>query len=478
MPEAPEVETIRRVLKPLVKDKTIKDARVVYDKLLVGTTSDEFRAAIRGQKILDIVRWGKYLIFMLENNVVISHLRMEGRYYYAAREISPDDPRYKSVSAVFSFTDGTFLTYCDSRKFGKMYLSTEKQYMSTPPLAKLGVSPFQASGTYLRAFCENRRVPIKRLLLDQTILCGIGNIYADESLFAARVNPMTPAHLLSTKRCDELAAAINSVLRAAIEKGGTTVKSFEAAEGVTGRFQEELNVYGREGKPCRVCGSPIVKTRVDGRGTCFCPRCQAKTLPKNARVVGVTGLIGAGKSTVSDIFSRNGYQLIDADALAKKALDIGTAAYKKTIKTFSNDILNDDKTINRRALREKVAGNEELIKKLDAIIHPFVIRETKKIIAASPQGKFVLDVPLLFETKMNELCDIVVFVNIAQKVRRQRLIARGTMPLKDAAKLNKRVLSAAYKIARADYIIDNSLTPETTEKQIRRLLELTKLNRD
>ncbi|MFA7100265.1 MAG: DNA-formamidopyrimidine glycosylase [Bacilli bacterium] len=489
MPELPEVETVCRILKKWLVGKKITNIRVLYPKIIDNTTPETFCATLKGQTFQDVERLGKYLVFMLDDNVIVSHLRMEGKYYLghykgsSSQEgfeydlkSSKNDHDLKHVHLIYEFSDGTILMYHDVRKFGRMELMTPATFLVQPPLSKLGIDPFAASGTYLHTQIRNKHCTIKQVLLDQSILCGIGNIYADESLFRAEISPFIEASKLSNAQCDRLVKEIQNVLRMSLLLGGSTVHSYRSTNGVSGKFQEELEVYGKEGLPCPNCGTPIVKTFLAQRGTHFCPECQAKPLPKSLHVVGVTGAIGSGKSSVSGYFAEAGYVVIDADKLAREALKKGTGCYKKVVKHFSKEILDEEGNIKRWMLRSLVVNNRSQIQFLEEVEHPYVIAETKAIIASDPNKNYLLDVPLLFESKMNELCDFVVFVNTDNKTRKERLKTRATMSLKDASDLNARVLEVSEKIAKADYIIDNSDTKENTRGQVLHLLEKIKLH--
>ena len=192
---------------------------------------------------------------------------------------------------------------------------------------------------------------------------------------------------------------------------------------------------------------------------------------KPVRVIGITGLIGAGKSTVTNIFKEYDVDVIDADAISRSALNVGTNAYNETVKTFGKKILNDDLTINRATLREITSSSKEDMKLLEDIIHPFVIEETLKGIKESKSKYVILDVPLLFEAKMDKLCDLTIFVNTKEDVRLARLEKRATMPLKDAKKLNSQVMSAKEKIYLADITIENSSNLEFTRRQIEKIMK-------
>jgi len=268
MPELPEVETVRRTLKNFVIGKEIKAIHVHYDKIIVGD-SNRFVSTLTGQTIRDIDRVGKYLIFILDRDAFISHLRMEGKYHL----VDAAAPLNKHQHLSFVFSDGTALRYQDTRKFGRLELVSKETYPYDLPLSKLGPEPWEADPEAIYQKIHRSSLPIKTLLLDQRIMTGIGNIYANEICFSMSINPTTPGKRVSKKRITELIAISKEILEQAIAQGGTTIHSFDA-NGITGLFQVQLKVHMQ--KVCPVCDGPITKEMVRGRGTYYCQACQKK----------------------------------------------------------------------------------------------------------------------------------------------------------------------------------------------------------
>ena len=484
MPELPEVETVRKVLVSWVKGKKIKTINSPYPKIISNVSYEVFKDNLEGKTIDDIDRYGKFLIFKIGNQILLSHLRMEGKYFFAHYPdssfeegitydpINGDYKFNKHVHLVIEFSDGSLLLYHDVRKFGRFYLFMQDDYLDSPlsPLSKLGKEPFLLKdGEYLYEKARKDKRPLKEFLLDQTILVGLGNIYADEVCFLAKLSPHKQAKTLTVDEWDKVNKASIKVLNKAIEEGGSTIRSYHFANDASGRFQNELNVYGKEGSSCPVCGTPITKTRIGGRGTHFCASCQHEIPNKKAEVIGITGLIGSGKSSVSRNFIEAGFKLIDADVIAKDALNKDSYCYQEVVKHFGKDILDEEQNINRNILRKVVTDNPSEIIFLNNLIHPYVKEKAKEILKDG--GKYLLDVPLLFESSMDELCDIVIFVNTKEDVRKKRLLARGTMSLKEASKLNGDSKEVAMKIAKSTIVIDNSLTHKDTRKQVLKILE-------
>ncbi len=267
MPELPEVETVRKTLINHVIDKTIVNVIALYPRI-IEDEFENFKNAVINQKITDIDREGKYLIFVLEDVAFVSHLRMEGKYNII------QEPHFaKHDHVIFELDDGSYLVYNDVRKFGRMALVDHDRYRSELPICKLGKEPFEASVDEVYQKIHRSNLPIKHLLLDQTIMCGIGNIYANEICFKMGIDPFTPGKDLSKKRVGELIEASKEILALAIEQGGTTIHSF-SANGIDGLFQVNLNVHLQ--KQCKVCGSEIIKEKIKGRSTYYCPKCQRR----------------------------------------------------------------------------------------------------------------------------------------------------------------------------------------------------------
>ena len=268
MPELPEVETVKEKLKKELLKKRINQVNVFYNGI-ISTNLDEFKKNIINQEIVDITRRGKFLVFELTNYYLVSHLRMEGKYFIKnnTNEINKHD------HVIFYF-DNFILTYNDTRKFGKMYLVNKDSLYTLTPLSKLGKEPWDDELTckYLKDK-YNKNIAIKTLLLDQSIITGIGNIYADEILFLSKINPCKKGNELNNKEINNIIKNTRIVLEQGIKNRGTTIHSFSSL-GSIGDNQNHLLVHTKEGLPCTICGSLIKKIKVNGRGTYYCPVCQ------------------------------------------------------------------------------------------------------------------------------------------------------------------------------------------------------------
>ncbi|WP_206922367.1 DNA-formamidopyrimidine glycosylase [Alicyclobacillus suci] len=283
MPELPEVETVRRGLTSLVVGKVVTSVQVHLPRIIRHPSVAEFQQRLVGRTFAGVHRRGKYLLFDVPPYELISHLRMEGQY----RVVPKEEAVAPHTHVVFGLSDGTELRYRDVRQFGTMDLLAENEPRPTG-LVTLGPEPFDAALTphilYLRL--HKRVAPIKSVLLDQSVLAGLGNIYVDEALFLSGIHPLTKANRVGEGRCERLLAAIREVLTKAIEAGGSSIRSYVDGYGRHGGFQMQLHVYAREGESCFVCGQPIEKIRLGGRGTHYCPNCQPRSgRRKSMRIV-------------------------------------------------------------------------------------------------------------------------------------------------------------------------------------------------
>ncbi len=266
MPELPEVETVKETLKKNILKNKIIDVEVKYN-LLENIEIEDFINKIKNQTINDIKRRGKWLIFELDNYYLLSHLRMEGKF-----NIKEDNSLTKHEHICFKL-DNQFLTYQDTRKFGRMYLQNKETAFLEKPLKDLGLEPWDSKLTvsYLKEKLKNKKLPIKTLLLDQSIIVGIGNIYDNEILFLSKINPYKKISELTDIDLQNIIDNTRIVLDNAIKLGGTTVKSFSSG-GVHGLFQNELMVHSK--KVCPTCNNKLIKESIGGRGTYYCNNCQ------------------------------------------------------------------------------------------------------------------------------------------------------------------------------------------------------------
>lgn len=280
MPELPEVETVKRTLNQLVAGKRIERMTITLPRILQRPSEPEqFADMLVGRTIQSVERRGKFLRILLDGLVLVSHLRMEGRYGVYEQ----GEPVERHTHVRFHFTDGTELRYKDVRQFGTMHLFEPGDEFVLPPLNKLGIEPLDDAFT-LQSFKKTlakRTTKIKPLLLNQEFVVGLGNIYVDEALFTAGVHPERPADSLTSAEWAKLYEAVRATLGRAVEAGGSSIKSYVNGQGEMGMFQHELLVYGRKNEPCSRCGRAIEKMIVGGRGTHICTTCQPLSKGRN-----------------------------------------------------------------------------------------------------------------------------------------------------------------------------------------------------
>ncbi|MFH1650753.1 MAG: bifunctional DNA-formamidopyrimidine glycosylase/DNA-(apurinic or apyrimidinic site) lyase [Chloroflexota bacterium] len=267
MPELPEVETIKNELTPYVQGRVIKSVDLFWEGMVRNDSVADFRRRVTGQRITGLDRRGKYLLLELgSGEVLVIHLRMSGSLLLSDRS----DGRF--TRAAFHLDDGQELLFRDPRKFGVTWVAADKSGVER----KLGPEPLTPGFTEatLAGLLRDRNAPIKALLLDQKLLAGVGNMYADEALYAARIHPLRSGGSLTGEETRRLYKAVREVLTAGITNKGSSVVNYYRPGGELGRAQEEFKVAHGRGKKCLVCGATIERIVVGGRGTYFCPHCQ------------------------------------------------------------------------------------------------------------------------------------------------------------------------------------------------------------
>ena len=273
MPELPEVETVRRGLEKLILGKKISSIEIRYPKM-IKTDLHAFQKEMTGQVIQTMGRRGKYLLFYLSDKVLISHLRMEGKYFYYPDQV----PERKHAHVLIHFEDGGTLVYEDVRKFGTLELLAPELLDSYFISKKLGPEPTEKDfdlGSFKLALKKSKK-PIKSHLLDQTLVTGLGNIYVDEVLWRAKVHPSRTSNSLTAQEARKVHDETINVLGQAVEKGGSTIRTYTNAFGEDGTMQEFHQVYDKAGQACSRCETIIEKIQLGGRGTHFCPKCQRR----------------------------------------------------------------------------------------------------------------------------------------------------------------------------------------------------------
>ena len=276
MPELPEVETIRARLAPRLEGRRLERVEIADPRLTRPEPPETVASALEGERISRLARRGNYLVFEFESGRhLLVHLRMTGNMEHPAHGGLAADPYRR---AVVRLDDGSDVAYRDVRRFGTWDLLEPGELEDYFAVRRLGGEPLERAFT-TRALTEalvGRRAPIKAALLDQRAAAGVGNIYADEALWRARIHPLRPAGSLDADEIGRLRKAIRAALELGIARQGATLRDYRDPEGRRGSMQHEFRVYGRAGEPCSRCGTPIEKIRAGGRGTWFCPRCQPR----------------------------------------------------------------------------------------------------------------------------------------------------------------------------------------------------------
>ena len=268
MPELPEVETVRRVLKESLVNKKIESVEIRWDSI-IDQDKNIFLENVIGKTIKDINRYGKYLIFVLDKGYILSHLRMEGKYFY----LKEDTLDNKHIHVIFKFSDNTLLKYQDVRKFGKMEYIDSDIY-NKEPLSKLGPDLYldDIDSNLIYEKIKRKNKPIKAILLDQMVVSGLGNIYVDEVLYNSKILPTRLGNTITKAEVESIIKESKAILSLAIEKKGTTIRSYTSSLGVIGEFQEFLKVHTKN--VCPNCKMALNRVKIEGRMTYYCNKCQ------------------------------------------------------------------------------------------------------------------------------------------------------------------------------------------------------------
>ena len=446
MPELPEVETVKRVLEPIVKGRKIVKIDILR-ATIVNNQAETFVSYFENEQFLNISRIGKFLIFHLTNDkVLISHLRMEGKYI----ELLENEENTKYARVVFHLDNNHKLCYDDSRSFGRMIMSNEKDFRNEKEIAKLGPEPFYVTKVDdILKQVKKVSLPIKTALLSQEIITGLGNIYVDEVLFASGIHPLTPAKLITNKEWDKIIKESQRILNEAIEAGGSTIRSYHPGKDIDGNFQTALKAYGRNGQKCVVCHTNMRFIKVNGRGTTFCPHCQIKRgLPLKIAIV---GKIASGKSAVLNEFEKAGYLALSSDAIVHE-LYAKPEIQKQICKKLKFEAGADFPS----ALREHLKVKSNDLERLEKYIHPLVKKEIENEFKKSKSKLLVAEVPLLFKAKMEKMFDVIIGVDISEKKQLERLQIRDQEKSAFLKRINDENNYFDEHRGELDFIVDNN----------------------
>ena len=465
MPELPEVETVKSVLEKVVNGRTIQKIDILRYSSVSGD-KEQFVSSLTGEKFLSMSRIGKFLIFHLTNDkVIISHLRMEGKYY----ELDEKEPNTKYARVVLHLDNGHKVCYDDSRCFGYMRLSFESIYLKDKEIAKLGPEPWDANVDTIMKQVKKSSLPIKSALLSQELMTGLGNIYVDETLFAANIHPLIPANKITKKQWELIKKEASRILKEAIVSGGSTIKSYHPGKNIDGNFQSKLLAYGKAGTNCPECGTPFRFIKVGGRGTTFCPNCQ-EYHGKEIKVA-IFGKIASGKSTVLKCFEDANIPTLSADKVVAELYE-----RKDVINNVNNAFGLKGNSIDRDILRKHLAENPKDIKKINKIVHPLVKEETNKFLKEN-KGIVAVEVPLLYESKMDNLFDVIIAVDIDDKKQLKLISERDGSKSKDLKAINKASTFEQNK-NKADFIIFNDADLNSLTNKVNKIINKLKCRLD
>ncbi len=467
MPELPEVETIKGVLKTIVIGRKITKIDILRDSTITSNLS-EFKRELEGKTFLDVTRKGKFLIFHLsDDKVMLSHLRMEGKYY----EYMEEEPNSYYSRVVFHLDNGHKLCYDDSRCFGILKATTEQEYLNDKEVSKLGPEPSEVKdidAVYKKI--KKSKHPIKSLITDQSILAGIGNIYADEVLFDCKIHPLTTGENITRNQCLQIVESATKTLQKAIILGGSTIHSYHPGKDLDGKFQTVLQAYGKYGENCPICGTPFNFIKVNGRGTTYCPHCQKKAgAPLK---IGIFGKIASGKSTVLSYFKEKGYPCISSDEIVSSLYQ--EKEIVKQIEKMFNLNFNGD-VVDKKILREYLVSHPKDIAKINRFIHPIVRERTELFFKQNKADLYFVEVPLLFESKSENMFDYIIGVDIDEENQLKRLQKRNPQSSIDLKKISSNNKFEENK-NKADFIVLNDSNLVNLNKSLEEILSILKEN--
>jgi formamidopyrimidine-DNA glycosylase len=371
----------------------------------------------------------------------------------------------------FFLRDGRRICYDDSRRFGIMHLTTTGNLKEVSHLKKLGPEPFNVTNidTIYEKISRFHR-PIKELLLDQTILAGLGNIYADEVLYRCRLHPELPGNFLTRNQVSQIIEESKKVLTMAIKAGGTTIRTYHSSQGIDGMFQSELLAYSKEGKPCSRCETPFIKIQVKGRGSTFCPKCQKNLI--FPIIVGVTGPMGSGKSVLMDEAVNKGYQTIKSDEVVSDLYQLPNVIEMVDHLLKGNCIIEG--RLNKTVIKDKIIRDPAAKKRLEKYIHPLVRLEIQNKIKESKNNFIFVEVPLLFESGFESMCDFTIAIIISENKQLENLKKRNPEHYLEYLSLSKTITRVDIS-KRVDFQITNNGTINQFIEKINKIFYEIKL---
>lgn len=464
MPELPEVETIKNSIWNVAKHQKIQKVEVRHKDIIRNTKPETFMQYITGEHIEKMERRGKYILFRLSGNkTMVVHLRMTGQLVAFEEEVPP----LNHCHLVIYFAHGG-IYYRDVRRFGGFWIGEDETALSCG-VEKLGMEPLAEDFTATALFekVKSKHIPVKALLLDQGIIGGIGNIYADEICFAAKIHPLKEGCTLTKEECAILVEKTKFILSSAIACRGTTFSDYRDGFGEKGGFQDLLKVYQRGGMPCLDCGATLAKTKCAGRSTVYCPCCQYKDFP--FFVIGLTGGIASGKTMAADYLTSLGAEIIDADEIAREIMIPNGTVIRKIAAVFGEEYILEDGTLNRGKMREDIFKDTAKVKMLNAITHPVIRRQVKCRIKNHSSNIILVVAPLLIEAGFYDICDEVWLLYVDEKQQMKRLLKRDGITKETAKNMISHQYSFEKKKKYADVVIENTTGRRVLKQQLKEL---------
>lgn len=461
MPELPEVETIKNLLNTLVKDRTIIAIEVRRNKTILGDV-ETFKNSLLNRTFLNVERKGKFLVFSLDKDLILlTHLRMEGKFYLLKEE----DPDSKYAKVIFHLDQKEKLIFDDMRCFGIIALKNKNNYLTSSPLNKVAKDPLEDISSE-ELFLKSKKInkPIKETLMDQSIISGIGNIYADEILYACKVHPLSKTSCLPLNKWKEILESSRTILLGAIKEGGSTIKSYHPGKGINGNFQVYLKVYSHKNEPCPICGNIYNFIKISGRGTTFCPHCQLKY--NHPFVIGITGKIGSGKSTVLKLFQNEGMKVFSSDEEVNKLYQD-----PKVLRLLEEKLSLKEETISKDIIRKHLNKHPQYIKIIESVIHPLVKESIHSFIKSNSKDKFlVIEVPLLYEANFEEIFDFIIAIDISERIQIERLNKRNETNASFLKMIYDNNSSFSKYKSKVNSLIINDGTYEELKEKVRSLI--------
>ena len=453
MPELPEVETVRRVLEKEILGQTFGVPEIRLPSM-IKTGAETFLSTLPGKTILSLGREGKTLILHLSDRLkILFHLRMEGKLFV----VDKDRHETGHLSLLLPFENsGNALAFYDTRKFGTCHLLKEGE---RGPLKSLGKEPFAFSDSEeLYKKIHSRKKCVKEILMDQKVIAGIGNIYADEILFASHVSPFKPGNRITKEEAERILEESKRILSLAIENNGSTIRTYMASESVHGDMQDFLKVYGRKGKECPSCKKfKIEKKMLSGRGTSYCPRCQNTGIS-----IAVTGKIGSGKSLVCHYFKQLGYVAFSADEVVHHLYE--DEIFLSRLKDKFPEVFTPN--LDKKKITSLLLENKNFRRRYTALVFSIVRKKAEDFLIENDGRNKVMEIPLLFDAHMDK--DYTFLIGTETTKQKEHLKERGEKDIDKRIGFNE-INSYDRNRHKLDFIIKTDFSKAKLKEEVKKI---------